>query len=138
MLRYMYTDCTYLRVVTAHSESRMRVKFASKSDRETKPLLLSVNSPVKKLFRFSLIKSSRVDLLLHNNSSILKVIASHKKYAILPKKVIIGKRLAQCLHPALPAGVHLKALELYETIFTTVDKDVLVRDFPIYRYDPKI
>ena len=32
-------------------------------------------------------------------------------------KVVISKRLAQCMHPALPSGVHQKALETYDIIF---------------------
>ncbi|XP_067950230.1 protein dopey-1-like [Watersipora subatra] len=65
-------------------------------------------------------------------SKVNKVISSHKSYNILPKKATIGKRLAQCLHPALPAGVHIKALELYETIFTTIGPAFIAKDFPIY------
>lgn len=35
----------------------------------------------------------------------------------IPDKLVISKRLAQCLNPALPAGVHQKALEVYGIIF---------------------
>jgi hypothetical protein len=44
------------------------------------------------------------------------------------------KRLAQCLHPALPGGVHLKTLEVYETIFRMIDKRHLQRDIILYSY----
>ncbi|KAJ3597369.1 hypothetical protein NHX12_000897, partial [Muraenolepis orangiensis] len=40
-----------------------------------------------------------------------KVLHNNAKYQVVPKKLTIGKRLAQCLHPALPGGVHRKALE---------------------------
>lgn len=39
----------------------------------------------------------------------------------------MAKRLAQCLNPALPAGVHSKALEVYAQIFKTIG----VYHFPI-------
>ena len=35
----------------------------------------------------------------------------------LPRKNLISKRLAQCLNPALPSGVHQKTLEVYSLIF---------------------
>lgn len=35
----------------------------------------------------------------------------------IPKHSEIAKRLYQSLNPKLPSGVHLKALEVYETIF---------------------
>jgi len=64
---------------------------------------------------------------------LLQVISNNKSYTYLPKKITIGKRLAQCLHPALPAGVHIKALELYEVIFKVIGPALLAKDFPIYR-----
>lgn len=36
---------------------------------------------------------------------------------IVPHKVVVAKRLAQCMNPSLPAGVHQKALEVYTYIF---------------------
>jgi hypothetical protein len=46
--------------------------------------------------------------------------------------VIIAKRLAQCLHPALPSGVHLKALETYDLIFKLVGAARLSNELFIY------
>ena len=46
-----------------------------------------------------------------------KVLSSHMKYPIIPRRIVISKRLAQCMHPALPSGVHLKALNTYDIIF---------------------
>ena len=37
--------------------------------------------------------------------------------SVVPHKVLISKRLAQCLNPSLPSGVHQKALEVYTYIF---------------------
>lgn len=34
----------------------------------------------------------------------------------IPRKVIVAKRLAQCLNPALPTGVHQRALDVYAHI----------------------
>ena len=46
-----------------------------------------------------------------------KVLLAHMKYPIIPRRIVISKRLAQCMHPALPSGVHLKALDTYDIIF---------------------
>lgn len=61
-----------------------------------------------------------------------QVLSSHVKYAVIPKRVTIGKRLAQCLHPALPSGVHLKALETYDIIFKCVGTQRLAADLFTY------
>ena len=44
--------------------------------------------------------------------------------SLLIDKVTISKRLAQCLNPQLPAGVHETALEIYEIIL----KDILIKN----------
>lgn len=36
----------------------------------------------------------------------------------VPHTVIVAKRLAQCLDPILPSGVHQKALEVYSCVFS--------------------
>lgn len=50
----------------------------------------------------------------------------------VPSKAIVAKRLAQCLNPSLPSGVHQKALEVYAYIFSMIGKDALSRDLPLY------
>lgn len=45
---------------------------------------------------------------------------------------MIAKRLAQCLHPALPSGVHLKALETYDLVFKLVGAARLSNQLFIY------
>lgn len=52
----------------------------------------------------------------------------------IPSKALItlAKRLAQCLNPGLPDGVHLKALEVYDTIFRRIDQSVLIKDLSLY------
>ena len=42
------------------------------------------------------------------------------------------KRLAQCLHPALPSGVHLKALEVYTVLFQNIGIENLGKDLFLY------
>lgn len=61
-----------------------------------------------------------------------KVLLSNTSYATLPKRITIGKRLGQCLHPALPGGVHIKALEVYDTIFKIIGKKRLELDLHIF------
>ncbi|TGZ65214.1 hypothetical protein CRM22_005981 [Opisthorchis felineus] len=63
---------------------------------------------------------------------LIKVIQSNSKAGYIPRGFLIGKRLAQCLHPALPPGVHCKALECYDVIFRTIGPQRLVPDLPIY------
>ncbi|KAJ7427747.1 hypothetical protein WISP_04234 [Willisornis vidua] len=57
---------------------------------------------------------------------------SNLKYSLLPRRLIISKRLSQCLHPALPSGVHLKALETYEIIFKIIGTKWLAKDLFLY------
>lgn len=67
-----------------------------------------------------------------NFNLFFQVLLSHLKYPVIPKKGTIGKRLAQCLHPALPSGVHLKALESYDIIFKCIGTQRLAHDLFIY------
>ncbi|EMD00050.1 hypothetical protein BAUCODRAFT_62777 [Baudoinia panamericana UAMH 10762] len=51
---------------------------------------------------------------------LLKAIQSHPKdIPVLPHTPAVASKLAQCLNPALPSGVHQKALEVYTYIFST-------------------
>ncbi|KFA53049.1 hypothetical protein S40293_05311 [Stachybotrys chartarum IBT 40293] len=50
----------------------------------------------------------------------------------IPSKAIVAKRLSQCLNPTLPSGVHQKALEVYNYIFTVIRQNGLSRDLPLY------
>ncbi|WRT65559.1 uncharacterized protein IL334_002504 [Kwoniella shivajii] len=53
-------------------------------------------------------------------------------YPEVPRKLIVSKRLAQCLNPALPAGVHQRALDVYAYIFSTIGTEGLKRDLLIW------
>ncbi|KAF9879215.1 hypothetical protein CkaCkLH20_03448 [Colletotrichum karsti] len=50
----------------------------------------------------------------------------------IPAKSTVAKRLSQCLNPSLPSGVHQKALEVYNFIFSTIGQDGLSKDLPLY------
>lgn len=52
----------------------------------------------------------------------------------IPKKLIISKRLAQCLNPALPAGIHQKTLDVYHLIFSTIGPAGMSKDLGIYSF----
>ncbi|XP_062313178.1 protein dopey-2 isoform X1 [Osmerus eperlanus] len=70
--------------------------------------------------------------LISSLGKLNKALQSNLRYSLLPKRLIIGKRLAQCLHPALPSGVHLKALETYDIIFKIIGTKRLAKDLFIY------
>ncbi|KAM0717584.1 hypothetical protein Q7P37_007436 [Cladosporium fusiforme] len=57
-------------------------------------------------------------------SRLLKAIQSHgKDISTLPHSTGVASKLAQCLNPALPSGVHQKALEVYAYIFATFGRE---------------
>ncbi|WAO88187.1 Dopey-N domain-containing protein [Fusarium falciforme] len=58
--------------------------------------------------------------------------ARPKSINAIPSKATVAKRLSQCLNPSLPSGVHQKALELYNLVFSVIGKDGLSRDLPLY------
>jgi hypothetical protein len=65
-------------------------------------------------------------------SKLNRVLQAHMKYPIIPRRIVISKRLAQCMHPALPAGVHQKALETYDIIFKCMGTNRLAAELFIY------
>ncbi|KAM5474324.1 hypothetical protein MauCBS54593_001898 [Microsporum audouinii] len=66
-------------------------------------------------------------------SRLLKALQTHPPTLYLvPNKLLVAKRLAQCLNPSLPSGVHQKALEVYGYIFGLLRSDGLARDLAIY------
>ncbi|XP_054434158.1 protein dopey-2 [Pteronotus mesoamericanus] len=70
--------------------------------------------------------------LISSLGKLNKALQSNLRYSLLPRRRVISKRLAQCLHPALPSGVHLKALETYEIIFKIVGTKWLAKDLFLY------
>ncbi|XP_059475824.1 protein dopey-1-like isoform X2 [Neocloeon triangulifer] len=70
--------------------------------------------------------------LISSLGKLTKVLLAHTKFQVVPKRIKIGKRLAQCLHPALPSGVHLKALECYDVILKCMGTARLSRDLFVW------
>lgn len=54
--------------------------------------------------------------ILHPHQTLL----AYKQYPVVPHQLMVSKRLSQCLHPNLPGGVHLKALDVYKAIFDRI------------------
>nr|CAD7588635.1 unnamed protein product [Timema genevievae] len=67
-----------------------------------------------------------------NSHGILFVLLTYMKFPVIPRRIKISKRLAQCMHPALPSGVHLKALETYDIIFKCMGTNRLSHELFIY------
>ncbi|KAI1265986.1 putative regulator of reproduction dopa [Xylariaceae sp. FL1019] len=66
-------------------------------------------------------------------SRLLKALqARQANTTTIPSRVLVAKRLAQCLNPSLPSGVHQKAIEVYSYIFSVIGDDGLSRDLPLY------
>ncbi|KZF24364.1 hypothetical protein L228DRAFT_266707 [Xylona heveae TC161] len=64
---------------------------------------------------------------------LLKALQTHPpNITVIPHKTIVAKRLAQCMNPSLPSGVHQKALDVYAFIFSTIGREHLARDLPQY------
>ena len=45
---------------------------------------------------------------------------SYQQFKEIPRKLVVSKRLSQCLNPALPNGVHQRALDVYSHIFAVL------------------
>ncbi|KAJ2365622.1 hypothetical protein IW150_006165, partial [Coemansia sp. RSA 2607] len=56
----------------------------------------------------------------------------YAQYPVIPHKATVGKRLAQCLNPALPPGVHQTALNIYAQLFAQMGSDQLSADLALY------
>ncbi|KAL1970161.1 hypothetical protein VTN77DRAFT_6566 [Rasamsonia byssochlamydoides] len=66
-------------------------------------------------------------------SRLLKALQSHPpELPVVPHKTLVAKRLAQCLNPSLPSGVHQKALEVYTYIFSLIKPEGLSQDLLLY------
>lgn len=44
----------------------------------------------------------------------------YPQFQMIPHKLTVAKRLSQCLNPALPTGVHQRALDVYTHILTAI------------------
>eukprot|EP01103_Thecamoeba_quadrilineata_P012290 TRINITY_DN3132_c0_g1_i3.p1 TRINITY_DN3132_c0_g1~~TRINITY_DN3132_c0_g1_i3.p1 ORF type:complete len:266 (-),score=37.72 TRINITY_DN3132_c0_g1_i3:78-875(-) len=61
-----------------------------------------------------------------------KVLQNYPDIPVLPAKITFAKRLTQCLNPGLPSGVHLKALETYQQIFSRIQAPRLAKDLSLF------
>ncbi|CBQ68744.1 related to DOP1-strong similarity to developmental regulatory gene, dopey (dopA) [Sporisorium reilianum SRZ2] len=61
-----------------------------------------------------------------------KATQAYPNYNAIPRKLIVAKRLAQCLNPALPSGVHQRALDVYHHILSVIGPDGLRRDLQVW------
>uniref|UniRef100_A0A5S6Q960 Dopey_N domain-containing protein n=1 Tax=Trichuris muris TaxID=70415 RepID=A0A5S6Q960_TRIMR len=61
-----------------------------------------------------------------------KILSTYSYFGCVPKSVMVSKRLSQCLHPSLPFGVHLKALECYKQIFDLLGPTALSKELHLY------
>ena len=53
-------------------------------------------------------------------SGLTRTLSLFSNFRDIPLKIIVSKRLAQCLNPALPSGVHSKTLDVYALLFKTM------------------
>ncbi|KAI0430565.1 putative regulator of reproduction dopa [Xylaria sp. FL1042] len=66
-------------------------------------------------------------------SRLLKALQTRQaNITTIPSKVLVAKRLSQCLNPSLPSGVHQKAIEVYAHIFSIIGEHGLSKDLPLY------
>ncbi|KAI0334441.1 hypothetical protein GY45DRAFT_1318466 [Cubamyces sp. BRFM 1775] len=73
---------------------------------------------------------------------LLKTLQSYQQFKEIPRKLVVAKRLSQCLNPALPNGVHQRALDVYSHVFAVLGSEGLQRDlalwssglFPFFEY----
>ncbi|KXN85691.1 Protein dopey [Leucoagaricus sp. SymC.cos] len=73
---------------------------------------------------------------------LLKTLQSYMQFKEIPKKLIVAKRLSQCLNPALPTGVHQRALDVYSHVLAIRGSEGLKQDlalwssglFPFFEY----
>ncbi|TFY63318.1 hypothetical protein EVJ58_g3324 [Rhodofomes roseus] len=73
---------------------------------------------------------------------LLKTFEAYQQFKEIPRKLVVAKRLSQCLNPALPTGVHQRALDVYSHIFAVLGTEGLHRDlalwssglFPFFEY----
>ncbi|KAL0951843.1 hypothetical protein HGRIS_008504 [Hohenbuehelia grisea] len=63
---------------------------------------------------------------------LLKTFQSYMQFKEIPRKLIVAKRLSQCLNPALPTGVHQRALDVYAHILAVLGSEGLKRDLPVW------
>lgn len=61
------------------------------------------------------------------NMYALQSFQAYPQFPVIPRKYTVSKRLAQCLNPGFPAGVHQKTLDVYAYILETIGVCHLLR-----------
>ncbi|RDA92653.1 hypothetical protein CP533_1456 [Ophiocordyceps camponoti-saundersi (nom. inval.)] len=91
-----------------------------------------VVSVEKVLSQFETTLEEWADYISFLNRLLKSLQARPTSVAAIPAKATVAKRLSQCLNPALPSGVHQKALEVYNYVFSVIGKDGLSQNIPLY------
>ncbi|KAJ3154630.1 hypothetical protein HDU89_007868 [Geranomyces variabilis] len=63
-----------------------------------------------------------------------KTLLAHTGHTAIPRRLVLSKRLAQCLNPALPAGVHQKTIEIYAIILEASGTPQMAEDLPMWSH----
>ena len=63
-----------------------------------------------------------------NDRALPQTFQSYQQFKEIPRKLVVSKRLSQCLNPALPTGVHQRALDVYTHILTVIGVMLLTLD----------
>jgi len=61
-----------------------------------------------------------------------RILTKYSQLPVIPDKILVAKRLFQCLNSSLPSGVHLTTLQTYELIFSRIGSARLARDLAFY------
>lgn len=61
-----------------------------------------------------------------------RILTKYSQLPVVPDKILVAKRLFQCLNSSLPSGVHLTTLQTYELIFSRIGAARLARDLAFY------
>jgi hypothetical protein len=69
---------------------------------------------------------------LSKMAKVLSSLYSPARCPDIPQKWLLSKRLAQCLNPALPSGVHQRVLEVYDIILSKSPASQLVHDLSLW------
>ena len=90
----------------------------NKENKEIKKLKNELNSKIYSPFSNSKEWSDLLSIIKELDKILQKY--EHFNYSLLPNKLILAKRLNQCLNPSLPGGLHQKVLETYLKILKNI------------------
>lgn len=61
-----------------------------------------------------------------------QVLDKYSQFPVIPVKLTFCKRMAQCLNPSLPSGVHVQTLKTFSKIFDRIGPERLARDIGLF------